>query len=178
MKSVEKARDGPAKGINDAKKYRQKLRSLKIPEEKGRARAESFPFAHSLRRRSSREMIKGSAFHSISRSSTCTPDSTTCHPLRTLARPFLSPVVFVPSSLLAPTLFPASSLSLFSLSPSSLFLSFPYFVLDLSHIHADIHIISPPSPLSIGVFVFFPPPRVLPRALTGGSVTYCSETKT
>jgi len=87
-----------AKGINDAKKYRQKLRRLKNSRgererEKERERKkERVPFSllrSSRRSHPSREMIKRPTSYSISRSSTCIPNLSATL-LRTFARPFLS----------------------------------------------------------------------------------------
>lgn len=157
-----------AKGINDAKKYRQKLRRLKNSREESELLSR---LLHPSRRRfprPSREMIKGPTSHSISRSSMCTPDLP-CYPSPDVrASVPLSKFSYPPPYLLLRSF---SSMSL--THPFSLSLSLS---LSRTYTHAQTYTLF--LSLSIGVFFFFPPSRVLPRALTGGSVTYCSETKT
>lgn len=154
---------GLAKGINDAKKYRQKLRCLK------NSREERVPFSVASSSLSEpRDDQGGPTSYSISRSSMCTLDLS-CYPSPVPLSSFSYPPPYLLLSFSLLLLLSSLSLSLFRSYYLSRYLSSTY-------IHARTYTLF--LSLSIGVFFFFPPSRVLPRALTGGSVTYCSETKT
>lgn len=136
-----------AKGINDAKKYRQKLRRLKNSREEFLSR-----LLHPLRSRRpcpSREMIKRPTSYSISRSSMCIPDLPATL-LRTFAHPFLSRHF---RTLLLTCCF-ALSLPLLSLSSS--FSLFFYLSRTYIYTHRHTHYFFP-SPLASSSFFL---PRV------------------
>lgn len=138
-----------AKGINDAKKYRQKLRRLKNSRRERERKIESSFLGCFVLLVLVREMIKRPTSYSIPRSSMCTPDLPATL-LRTFARPFLSRRfrVFLTCSSALP----------FPLLPSlSLFLSI-YISLYLAHTytHRHTHYFSP-SPSAFSSFFL---PRV------------------
>lgn len=141
-----------AKGINDAKKYRQKLRRLKNSREESELLSR---LLHPSRRRfprPSREMIKGPTSHSISRSSMCTPDLP-CYP-----SPDVRASVPLSTFSYPPTLLLTCSSALSLLCPSlflSLFLS-RFLYLSHTHMHRHTHYFSPSPSASSSFFL----PRV------------------
>lgn len=138
-----------AKGINDAKKYRQKLRRLKNSREESELLSR---LLHPSRRRfphPSREMIKGPTSHSISRSSMCTPDLP-CYPSPDVRASVPLSTFSYPPPYLVLRSFSSVPLTLpFSLS-LSLSLSFTY-----TH-HRHTHYFSPSPSASSSFFL----PRV------------------
>lgn len=126
-KEKERTRAGSAKAriakrINDAKKYRQKLRPLKTAKERAPFSATSSSSSSS----SSERWSRGPSSHSISRSSTCARST---YPLLDV-RASVPLYRFVLSFLLTPLLFPS-----FLPPPSSLplFIRFLSFSSHLTH---------------------------------------------
>lgn len=151
MKSVEKQH--LAKRINDAREISRKITVLKNSRRKReRASGEFSSCSVTSSPFESRDDQGGGHPFDLSILDVH-PRPTTCHPLRMFARPFLSPFVFVPFSLLAP-LFPLFLFLLFHSSSSS-----PLSAVSLTHTRRRPHYFSPapPSPSQPFASSFFLP---------------------